>query len=204
MIDEISYFNPLKSYTTTDHIAVLDNMLGYVDSGICFVGDEAGYFFSPFRRKFDTCIYLTNPLYINYFNILSTDIYKFKKALSQYAESFDHDLIDYYESRVYVENHPYVSAYYTMALSNLSTGISDRFCNYDLNNKKNFLNAIENLTSFCIDKDKIHTGIMPDDKFVVSFEKDINVEGLLITTKDRDYPLVDEVGNLKYYFTRKK
>mgnify|MGYP003111822193 CR=1 FL=1 len=198
----LSNFNPLKVYNSSKFIEPLHDMLNYVGDDICFQGDEVGYFFCPLRRYNNASISFSNENFYLFFSLIKENTSKLRKMYLGYLEAFDVDLLQFYEKEIFSETRPYLRAYYTMLLSLLSNNIDGDFCNYIADYDNRIHERIGNLNKFDISNNEIFWQNPPDDKFIISYEKDISTSGILITTKIRDYQLLNEVENLKYYYVR--
>jgi len=198
---EVSRYNPLKTYNK-QHIEPLFEMLSYVGEEVCYYGDEVGYFFSPLRRLNNASICFNRSNYYNFFILAKRDIVALRKTFLEYVAALDLDLLPYYEKSVYAEDRPFISAYYTMVLSQLSTNINGDYCNYISTYDNRIHNSIDKLLSFNISNNEILWGTPPKDKFLISYEKEIKTKGILITKKQTNHKLLDSVEGLNYYYVR--
>ena len=200
MIRDISFYNPTKTYHNTDHIKYLYELLPYANKKVCFYGDETGYFFSPFRRKYKPNICFTNRLFATLFTLIKEDINYLKSLFAGYSEAFDVALIPHFENTVYTVNNPYKIAYYTFVLSLYSNNIDDKFSNYNTNDSSLLKEAVSNMTKYSISNNEVFWEVTPDNNFIVSYEKDFNGEGILISKKKHDLNHLKTIDKLNYYY----
>ena len=201
-MQDISNYNPLKVYRDSRHLRPLYDMLSYVDKPVCFSGDEVGYFFCPLRRLGDFRITFNSEIHFNFFLLMKKDAAFLKRLFNSYMEAFDISLLRFYETKVFSEFDPYVSAYYTMILSLLSENINSDFCNYIDKYDSRIHESVKKLITFNIENNDIYWREIPEECFVVSFEGELNREGILITSKETEHKLLDSVDDLKYYYVR--
>ena len=200
MIRDISFYNPTKTYHNIDHIKYLYELFPYVNKRICFYGDETGYFFSPFRRKYKPNICFTNRCFATLFELIKHDINHLKHLFKRYSQSFNPNLIPYFESKVYVCNKPYELAYYTFVLSLYSQNIDDKFSNYNMDDGSVLVKAIDSMNKYSITNSEIYWKNIPEDNFIVSFEKSFDNEGILISKDKHNLNYLKTIDNLNYYY----
>lgn len=200
MIRDISFYNPTKTYNNTEHIKFLYELLPYVDKKICFYGDESGYFFSPFRRKYEPNICFTNRLFAVLFTLIKEDINRLRSLFSGYSKAFDINLIPHFENTVYVSNNPYEIAYYTFVLSLYSKNIDDKFSNYITDDGSLLGEAISNMNRFSISNNEVLWKTTPENNFIVSYEKEFEGEGILISKKKHSMNHLKQIDKLNYYY----
>ena len=198
----ISNFNPLKVYEDNRFIRPLYDMLDYIGDEICFIGDEAGYFFCPLRRFNNASICFSKENFYLLFTLLKHDLQQSRRMFQGYLEVFDVDLLKFYEKEVFNDTRPFLRAYYTMILSLLSNNISGDFCNYIGEYDNRLHERVFGLNKFDISGNDIFWEKAPNDKFFISYEKEILTTGILMTNKQQDHKLLDEVDGLKYYYVR--
>tara|TARA_Y100000114_G_scaffold120601_1_gene115593 strand:- start:495 stop:1106 length:612 start_codon:yes stop_codon:yes gene_type:complete len=203
-MNEISNFNPLKIYDSGKLIEPLYNMLNYVSDDICFYGDETGYFFSPLRRLNNASISFTDENFYCFYSLVKNDLARIRRLYLGYYRAFDVDLIQFYEREAYKDPRPNLRGYYTMILSLLSKNIDSAFCNYIDTYDNRIYDRLVGLNKFNISNNEIYWNELPDNKFIISYEKDFDGNGILLTKKDKEHKLLDEVEGLKYYYVRKK
>jgi len=197
---KISLYNPLKVYYTTEHIQLLSEVLRFVDKKICFYGDETGYFFSPFRRLYEPDLCLTNERFAILVDMLKTDVNLARRMFKEFASGFDINLIPYYEEQVHTSRNPVNIAYYTLVLSVFSRNIDDKLSNYVFDNASLLSHAIDDMHKYSISNNELHWQQLPKDRFVVSYEKDFDGEGILITKNKLDTQLIQSIDKLNYYY----
>ena len=200
----LSYYNPLKRYDTKEHIEFLNNIISHYND-VCFIGDEIGYFFSPFRGLGKLSIVLEKDVTYNFFSLIKEDPYMFKHILKKYVALFKFELIEYFEKQVFIEKDPIKASLMLMALTNTSSNIDLRLSNYSESNVNILHDAISKLDTYYVGDNKIYKNDIPDTGLLISYNKDFkDRDGILITSKTTKHNLVHKIDNLNYYFVEGK
>ena len=199
-MSSLSAYNPIKNSQDRESILYLKEILLNTDAEFCFYGDEVGYFFCPLRRINNPSICFTNRLFGTLFTFLQLDVNRAKSLFKTYYKGFDIELINYYERQVYKEKIPETISYYTFVLSILSANNNSDFSNFTVANQDYLLESINKLSRFSIEKNQIFWMDLPKDKIIISYEKEFEGNGVLITKKEKSLPLMNKIGNLNYYY----
>ncbi len=203
-MNRLSYYNPLKRYDTKEHIEFLNTILQHYNSA-CFIGDELGYFFSPFRNVNNLSLVFKKTITFNFFTLLKQNPIILKQQLKMYHSLLNYNLIEYFEKQMYVEKNPVVGAFMLMCLTNLSDNFDFNLSNYSEKNIPLVEDAINKIDSYYMGDAKIYKTKIPDSGLIISYKQDFNDrEGILITDCKKDYNLINEIGDLKYYFVEEK
>ena len=201
---KVSSFNPLKNNIDFKHVELISNLIQQVNGKVCFVGDEVGYFFSPVRRVKHPSISFTNRFCYSFFYSLKEDGAKMKKIFKMYHSLFDYKLVEHFESRIFIENDPMVQSYLLLCLCNLSKNIDCSFSEYSEQRVFTIEESISKLGQFFIGNNNLYYNEIPEHHFLISFEKEIDREGVLITKKKRDFNSIGKINNLNYYYVEAK
>ena len=201
-MSDLSYYCPLKNYSDKRHGLVLSGIMHQVDKPVCFIGDEAGYFFSMVRRIDYPSIVFDNHIFYAYYYLLKQDIGQFKKYIKQYYSLYKPELFEHFEKRVYDEKNSYLKCMVLMVLTNISENIDSELCNFQEDKVGNVEEKIRNLNKYYIQNNELYYREVPEGTFNIVFEKKpVGTEGILISKRSHpDYHLSSEVGDYKYYY----
>ena len=200
----INHFNPLKSNINYEHAEFLSNLIPQVDGDVCFVGDEVGYFFAPVRRIKHPSICFNKKHFYDFHNLLKVDCNLAERIFLEYDKLFNLNLIEHFEERVFSEKNVFFKSYMLICLCNLSENIDYSFSNYNPSNLTLIGEAIKKISNFFIGNNKIYYQEVPKGNFIISYETEIDREGVLITRKKRNLDFMKKINNLNYYYVEGK
>ena len=203
-MNEISYYNPLKTYKTKEHILSINEVIKHY-SRVCFLGDEIGYFFCPLRRVGRPSISFESEMHYNFFAAIKSDPTLIKYMFQRYKALFKYELIEHFEKQVFVEKDPALKCFMLMCLTNISDNTDSTLSNFNQDNTNLLLDSIDKINNFYIAENELYFREVPEDSIIISYRKSFeNNEGILITEKELDKRKINQIDNLNYYYVEKK
>ena len=198
----IEHICPLKIYENDDHKAIIRKILSSLSNKkACFIGDDSGYFFCLGRRINDPCVSFTNQRAYMFYMLLKDDVYYFKTMFSHYITLYDHKLLEIFEKEAFTDKDPIMICFKLFIVLNSSTNTDMTLSDYVKLDIEFLKDKINKLDQFYFGRNEFYYDEVPDGVFPIKIGGDAHGnEGILITKEQKDYEIIAEVGDYKYYY----
>ena len=198
----IEHICPLKIHKNDNHKAIVRKILSNLGSKrACFIGDDTGYFFCLGRRVNNPCVSFTNQRSYMFYMLLKDDLYYFKTTFSHYMTLYDHKLLEIFEKEAFTDKDPTLICFKLFIVLNSSTNLDMELSDYVKLDIELLKDKVNKLNQFYFGKNDFYCNEVPDDVFPIIVNGDaVGDEGIIITKQKKDYHVIAEVDDYKYYY----